>query len=147
MANFLLIAASAMLATAAAAENAPALTLEQSASALDAAIAAGDGAALDRLLADDMLWVRGSGAIAGKREFLAGLADPALDIEPFAPTDVRWFKTATSGMITGSTVLRGTDSGEAFVDPHRFADYWELRDGRWRLVYVQVTRLPEAPKP
>ncbi len=118
------------------------LDLEASAAALDKAISDKDRAALDRLLADDLLWIRGGGIAAGKAEFIAGLTSPSITIEPFVPQETKWFKSAETGMLTGVNVLRGRDGGVSFVDRHRFADYWIFRDGQWRLLYVQVTRLP-----
>lgn len=117
------------------------LDLRASAAALDRAISGKDRQSLDRLIAEDLLWVRGSGATAGKTEFIATLTSPSLAIEPFSPTDIRWFESADTGSLTGVNVLRGRQNGLDFVDRHRFIDYWALRGGRWVLVYVQVTPL------
>jgi len=89
---------------------------------LDAAIAAKDEAALERLIAEDFLWVRGSGAKGDKADFIGAL-------------------------LAATNELRGTADGEPFVDRHRFADHWLWRDGGWRLVYAQVTPLPETADP
>ena len=117
----------------------------EAAAAFDAAIAAKDQAALQRLIADDFLWVRGSGAMGDKGAFIAALAAPSIRIEPFEPAEPRWITSGDSALLAATNTLRGTADGEPFVDRHRFADHWLRRDGTWQLVYAQVTPAPEAP--
>ncbi len=116
----------------------------EAAAAFDAAIAAKDQAALQRLIADDFLWVRGSGAMGDKAAFIAALAAPSIRIEPFRPAEPRWITSSDSALLAATNTLRGTADGEPFVDRHRFADHWLWRDGTWQLVYAQVTPAPEA---
>jgi hypothetical protein len=40
--------------------------------------------------------------------------------------------------------LEGTSGGKPFVDSHRYANLWRLRDGSWQLVFIQITPLPEG---
>jgi ketosteroid isomerase-like protein len=115
----------------------------EAAAALDAAIVAKDEAALERLLAEDFLWVRGSGAKGDKQAFISALAAPSIRIEPFAPSEARWITSGDSALLAATNRLVGTADGAAFVDRHRFADHWLWRDGAWRLVYIQVTPVPD----
>ncbi len=114
----------------------------EAAAALDTAIAAKDEAALDKLIADDFLWVRGSGEKGDKARFIAALTAPTIRIEPFQPSEARWIVTRDTALLAATNTLRGTADGEAFVDRHRFADHWVWRDGRWHLVYAQITPHP-----
>lgn len=116
----------------------------EAAAAFDTAIAAKDKAALERLIAEDFLWVRGSGATGDKAAFIAALAAPSIRIEPFKPTAPRWIISSNSALLAATNTLRGTADGEAFVDRHRFGDHWLWRGGKWQLVYAQVTPAPEA---
>ncbi len=116
---------------------------QAAANALDAAIVAKDRATLGQLIAEDFLWVRGRGATGDKAAFIAALTAPTLTIEPFRPSDTRWLLSGDSAMLTGANAMRGTEDGKPFTDRHRFADYWVRRDGRWRLVYIQVTSIPD----
>ena len=119
----------------------------EAAAALDTAIAAKDAAALEKLIADDFLWVRGSGEKGDKAGFIAALTAPAIKIEPFQPSEARWIVTRDSALLTATNTLRGSADGDAFVDRHRFADHWVWRDGGWRLVLAQITPHPiVAPK-
>lgn len=116
----------------------------EAAAAFDAAIAAKDKPTLQRLIADDFLWVRGSGATGDKAAFIAALAAPSIRIEPFQPAAPRWITSGDSALLAATNTLRGRADGAPFVDRHRFADHWLWRGGRWQLVYAQVTPVPGA---
>jgi hypothetical protein len=45
----------------------------------------------------------------------------------------------TAVPIGGESTMTGTDHGERFSEHFRCADIFQLRDGRWQLVYTQVT--------
>ena len=42
-------------------------------------------------------------------------------------------------LVGGETTLRGTDDGRPFAEHIRYSDIFQLRDGRWQVVYTQVT--------
>lgn len=110
--------------------------------AFDRAQLAGDSATLARLLADDLVYVRGSGALAGKREFLATFADPQFRLDPFTvvrPTFVALGPDAA--IVGGETTLTGTTAAGRFAQHLRFADTFLRRRRRWQVVHVQVTEV------
>lgn len=112
------------------------------AQAFDRAQLAGDSAALARMLADDLVYVRGSGALAGKREFLATFTAPGFRLDPFTvvrPTFVVLGPDAA--IVGGETTLTGTAGGERFAQHLRYADTFLWRAGRWQVVHVQVTEV------
>ena len=102
----------------------------------------GDRAELERLIADDFVLVGGDGARVGKAGHIAEFTNPDLDLEPVVLRDVVehvW----TDGAALGATVdLKGTSGGVAFQQTLRYMDVWALRDGQWRVVYGQATRVP-----
>lgn len=114
------------------------------ATALTDALVTRDAEALDSLLAEDFLWVRNSGATGSRREFIAVLTDPSLQLDPIEPTDVTWIVHGETALVAGEAMLTGRLNGERVTDHHRFADFWVLRDGAWRLAYVQTTPIPES---
>jgi hypothetical protein len=131
-----------VLAGAAQAADLPA-DLAQAARDYDAAQAGGDRAALERLLADDYLLVNSSGARETKAELIADFTAPGYKLEPFTvrqPVERVWRDGAVLG---GLADLKGVDGGKPFAVTIAFADIWARRDGRWRVVFTQVTR----PKP
>lgn len=111
--------------------------------ALDAAIVNRDQSRLDSLIEDELLWIRGSGAVGGKSDFIRGLTNPDLSIEPFLPSRTRLFADGVLELWTGVNELRGVSGGEPFVDRHHFADLWRLSGGGWRLAFIQVTAFPQ----
>ncbi|WP_157123624.1 nuclear transport factor 2 family protein [Allosphingosinicella indica] len=112
--------------------------------ALDRAIS-GKDRVLERIVADDFIWVRGSGETGGKADFIDALTRSDLSILPYQSSDTLLYSSETLELWTDTNVLRGKDAGLEFVDRHHFADLWEKRDGRWVLVYVQVTRVLSQP--
>jgi len=120
------------------------LGVEAAATALTDALVARNAEALDSLLADDFLWVRNSGATGSRREFIAALTDPSLQLDPIDPIDVAWLVHGETALVVGEAMLTGRLNGQRVTDHHRFADFWVLRDGAWRLAYVQTTTIPEG---
>ena len=108
--------------------------------AFDDAQFRGDVATLERFLAPDFRYVRGSGRIAGRREFIANFTDPAQHLDPFVITDRRVIALGRDAVVVAADgVISGTNAGQPFREHFRFADTFVRRDGRWRVAYVQVT--------
>src|SRR3546814_17933439 len=93
----------------------------EAAAALDTAIAAKDAAALDKLIADDFLWVRGSGEKGDKAGFIAALTAPALKNEPVQPSEARWTVTRPSALTAVHNTRHGSAHGAHFDAHHPFA--------------------------
>ena len=116
--------------------------------AFDDAQLAHDRPALERFLASDLVFVRGSGKVAGRDDFLATFADPTLELEPYVITNPTFVRLGErSGLVGGETVMRGKEKGEPFAEHFRYADIFAWRDGRWQVVYIQVTMLPPVTSP
>jgi ketosteroid isomerase-like protein len=106
-----------------------------------------DIASLRTMLADDLVFVDGSGRLQGKREFIEGYSAPTLRIEPFEIVKPTFVQIGADGAIAGGeVVLRGSEGGKAFTSHFRFADTFARRDGRWQVVHVQVTSIPAKAK-
>jgi hypothetical protein len=132
----------ALIASPALAAPLPA-DLAVAAKAYDAAQLHGDRAALERLLADDYRLVNGGGRMETKAEFIKDLTDPNVTEDPFVieqPIAQLWDGGAVLG---GVTNLTGADHGTRFHARIRFADVWARRDGRWQVVYTQVSPVKE----
>jgi len=140
----LALAAVLLLAPAAALAQALPPDLARQVHAYERAQIEGDGPALEALIADDFILVGGDGSRVGKAAHIAEFTAPQLDLEPVVLRDVVehvW----TDGAALGATVdLRGTFDGAPFRQTLRYMDVWALRDGQWRVVYGQATRVPAA---
>jgi len=116
--------------------------LAAAAEAYDAAQIEGDGAALQRLVADDYVLVSGGAVVQDKARLIHDYTDPNFHLDPFTieePVEQVW----SDGAVLGGLVdMQGSDGGQRFAMKVRFADVWAKRDGQWRVVYTQVTRLP-----
>jgi hypothetical protein len=67
-------------------------------------------------------------------------------LEPYVITSPVFVRLGErSGLVGGETVMRGKEKGEAFAEHFRYADTFVWRDGRWQVVYIQVTMLPPVP--
>ena len=115
--------------------------LAAAAHAYDAAQVNGDRAALERLVADDYVLVNGAGQVQDKARLIADYVAPGFKLDPFTieePVEKVFGDTALLG---GRVDMTGTDGGQRFALVVRFVDTWAKRDGQWRVVYSQVTRV------
>ena len=119
--------------------------LLQIADAFDRAQLTRDAAALDRMVADDLIFIESSGKRLGKAAFIAGWTAPGDSFDPVALVDRRLVSLgADAFMVTAETVLTGTSSGKRFASAFRFTDTFRRTQGRWRAVHIQVTRLASS---
>ena len=116
--------------------------LAKAAAEYDQAQIKSDGEALRRLLADDYALVNAAAEISDKAAFIADSTQAGSTIQPFVvmnPINRVW---ADGAVLSGEVNLKGTSDGKAFEARMRFADIWRKRDGRWQVVFTEVTRLP-----
>lgn len=113
------------------------------ADAFDRAQLAKDGAALERMVADDLVFIDGSGARRDKKAFIAGWTGPGERYEPITLIDRTFTRLGPNAWIVGAEVtLKGTSDGKPFASRFRFADTFRRTKGQWRAVHIQVTRMP-----
>jgi ketosteroid isomerase-like protein len=118
----------------------PIPAVKAAAAEFDQAQLRGDKQMIERYLASDFVFVRGAGVVSDRNAFIAAFTDPKTHLEPFVvehPVAIRLADTAV--IIGGEATLKGTDNGEPFSEHIRYADIFQLRDGRWQVVYTQVT--------
>jgi len=101
-----------------------------------------DRVALEAMIAPDYLAVFGSGRIVGRSEFIAGYTAPDVTFEPFEITDRLFLRIAPDAAVVGGEGrIRGTEKGQKFAEHFRFSDTFAKRDGKWVVVFTQVTPL------
>ncbi len=114
------------------------------AQAFDQAQVDKDAAILDRSLAEDMIFIRGSGRVADKKSFLDGFTAPDFRLEPFEIKDHAFTELSPDVVVaSGEVTLKGIDGKEAFAEHIRFSDVWARRGDGWKVVYIQVTMIPK----
>jgi ketosteroid isomerase-like protein len=117
--------------------------IRAAAQAFDDAQLKGDRAALEAMLAPDFLFVRGSGRIGDRGDFIAGFTNPNAKLEPFVIVDRLFVRVAPDVAIVGGEArVKGVENGKPIAEHFRYSDMFAKRDGRWVVVYVHMTGLP-----
>ena len=103
-----------------------------------------DRAALERMVADDLVFITGEGERLGKAEFIAGWTAPGDSYDPIALVDRIVRPIGADGVVvTAETTLSGTSGEQRFSSRFRFSDTFERTGGEWRAVHIQVTRIAD----
>ena len=142
-----LLAAALLIAAPAAAEEDVA-SLTAFADAFDAAQIAKDGAALQRMVADDLVFIDGGGKRSGKADFIAGWTGVDDRYDPITLRDRRIIPLGRdAGLASAETILSGQSADKPFRVRIRFTDIFRRgADGGWQAAYIHVTRMaPDDP--
>jgi ketosteroid isomerase-like protein len=115
--------------------------LTKQADAWDKAIVRKDRAAVAANMADDFRNIDGAGTIAGKAAFVDGLMDPKLEIDPYTVEDFDVRLLGDTALLCGRTRMTGRYDGKPFTSHYRYIDIYVKRDGAWKIVSVQITRM------
>jgi ketosteroid isomerase-like protein len=103
----------------------------------------GDGAALDRILASEFLFVRSSGRVGDRRDYIEGFTAAGIKLDPITISDRLFLRVSPDAAIVGGEArLRGSQNGRALSQHYRFSDTFVRRNGRWQVTYSQITPLP-----
>lgn len=105
-----------------------------------------DRTTLERYLAPDYRIVRGSGGIGDRDAFIATFTSDSLTVTAIDVANPYYTDLGRDAAIVGGEgTIRGTEDGAPLNEHFMFADVFEKREGRWVVVYTQVTMLP-APR-
>jgi len=140
-----LLVALAMAAGLAQAAPPPALVaqLKAQTDAWDQAIVRKDRAAIERNMADDFRQIDGRGNVETKASFVEGLMSPDLVIDPYTVEDFEVRVYGDTALLSGRTRMTGKYQGEAFKTHYRYIDIYVKRGGAWKIVSVQISRMPD----
>lgn len=136
------------LAMADAVESTPAAAalppdLAAAVEAYDRATLSNDTTALAELVADDYVLVNSDTTLQNKQQYLDDFNLPGFRIDPYVieqPLRKVWGNVALTG---GLLHLGWTQNGERHSRLLRVAHVWTRHDGRWRMTYTQLTRVPQ----
>ena len=136
-------------AQAADAAGADVARLTQLSNAWDKAIVAKEHAAIADNMAEDFRIIDGQGEIGDKKQFVADILDPKLTIDPYTVEEFNVRLYGDVALLSGRTHMTGKHDGQPFESNYRYIDIYVKRNGAWKIVSVQITRLPPkegAPK-
>lgn len=119
--------------------------LSQLADAWDKAIVAKNRAAVADNMAEDFRMIDGQGNVENKQQFVDGILDARLTIDPYTVEEFDVRLLGDTALLSGRTHMTGKHDGQAFETNYRYIDIYVRRNGVWKIVSVQITRLPARP--
>jgi ketosteroid isomerase-like protein len=115
--------------------------------AWDQAIVRKDEKAVADNMAEDFRQIDGYGNLETRKSFVAGILDPKLTIDPYTVEDFEVRLYGDTALLSGRTHMTGRYDGKRFESNYRYIDIYVRRNGAWKIVSVQITKLPPAAKP
>ena len=109
------------------------------------ALTAQNLAALDPLLADELLYCHSNGQVENKQQLLETVRTGRIRYESI---DVHEFQARLYGEVavgTGYITVQGSLGGQPMTLELRYTDVYTWRAGHWQLINWQSTRIAAAP--
>jgi hypothetical protein len=102
-----------------------------------------DVAALETLLADDLIYTHSSARVDSKQSLIANMTSGATVYSSIEPSEVKAQDLGDTVVLTGVAWIKVASRGKQLDFGVRFTDAYAKRSGRWQMVVWQSTRLPE----
>ena len=116
--------------------------LSSQADTWDKAIVRKDRSAIEANMAEDFRQIDGAGNVETKASFVADIVSPGLTIDPYTVEDFDVRLYGDVALLCGRTRMTGTYEGKPFASHYRYIDIYVKRDGAWKIVSVQISRIP-----
>lgn len=97
---------------------------------------------LERLLADDYLLAGADGRNQTKAEYIADATAPGAETLSVAITEQVKRAWPNGAVLGGMVDAKNLSGGKQTTTKARFVDVWAKRDGRWRVIFTQVNKVP-----
>jgi ketosteroid isomerase-like protein len=98
-----------------------------------------DVAALDQLLAPELVYIDYDGSLMNKGEFLASVKTEGLSPAQIVNEKQTALVFGDCAVVTGIYREKGTSNGKPYTRRGRFTDTWVKANGTWRCVASQST--------
>jgi hypothetical protein len=105
------------------------------------ALVKGDAAFLDSALTDDWMVVTADGSAFEKAQHEKEWKDGTIKYLVMDKSEMKIRTYGDTGVVTGRIRTRMSFKGKEFEASDRFTEVYARRDGKWRCVSVQVTRI------
>ena len=116
--------------------------LSAQADAWDKAIVRKDRAAIEQNMSDDFRQIDGAGNVESRASFVAGLMSSDLQIDPYVVEDFDVRVYGDVALLSGRTRMTGRYQGTPLTSHYRYIDVYVRRQGQWKVVSVQISRIP-----
>ena len=117
--------------------------LDAAVRAYDLATVHNDVAALAELVCDDYVLVKSDSTLQDKSSYLEDFKVPGFKLDPYELQQQVLKRWGESALLAGAVELSWTLDGKREQRKLRIAHVWTRIDGRWRLAYTQLTRVPQ----
>lgn len=104
------------------------------------AMAAKDIAALNELIADDMIYCHSSARLDTKASLIGNMQSGSTVYQSVVPSDVKAQDLGDAVVLTGLAHIKVSSGGKAMDFGVRFTDVWAKRNGKWQMVAWQSTK-------
>ncbi len=104
------------------------------------ALERGDRSYVEALLAPEAVFTTGRGRLVMRAEVLDAMKGEKIEISTVSDLDIRVY--GDSAVILGSYYQKGSGGAAAYESRGRFTDVFVKRDGRWQVVAVHTSPLP-----
>jgi hypothetical protein len=138
---FLVFGSASVFSSSVAAAPLPA-DLARAAAAYDKAQIESSRPLLEKMLAPDYRLVNSGGEVESRKQFIDESTTGDFKLDPYVverPIETVWRDGA---VLAGYVHLTGIAAGKRFDARLRFADVWAKRNGRWQVVFTEVTKAP-----
>ena len=105
------------------------------------ALVANDFAALEQILADDLIYTHSTGVTESKAEYLGQLRSGQLKYHAMDHESVTVRLYGAAAVLTGRTKVRSVSKGQELRNDLKFTIVYAKQKGRWRMVAWQSTRV------
>jgi ketosteroid isomerase-like protein len=123
--------------------NAAESDLDAAVRAYDQATVRNDVATLAQLVADDYMLVNSDSSLQDKQSYLQDFKVPGFKLDPYVLEQPARRDWGTTALVTGVMNLSWMLEGQRHFRRLRVVHVWRKHEGRWRLAYTQLTRVPE----
>jgi hypothetical protein len=106
------------------------------------AIAEGNVAVVDDLLAEEFVGTTPEGIVLTKKNVISTLFSPAYDIEVFENTDIDVRVYGNAAVVVARGIVRGRYNGQDANGQFRYTRVWTRQEGRWHAVAAHSSMLP-----
>jgi len=108
-----------------------------------AAMAAKDYAALNDIIADELIYTHSSARMDTKASLIGNMQSGSTVYTSVTPSDVVAQDLGDSVVLTGIAAISVMSGGKPNSFKVRFTDVYANRGGKWQMVTWQSTKLPE----
>ena len=103
----------------------------------------GDAATLDKLLADDYIWIDSVGMTRTKADALEGFKSGKLKYEALEFSDIKVRVYGDTALVNATANSKGHFGDREFSGQYRNVRVWVKRKGQWQIVSFQATRVAQ----